>query len=141
MAELRGASEPGEARSHRARRSGTAAEEPPPAAPGPRSHRAGDGHGWSGRADGIEAAGPDPGRTPRLLRAPFSIFPTAPFTTAEIGLYRLHPSHIGSGRTVSCARGFSRPLRDRVRTAHGPHALERVAGRRSTKRSAPGRGT
>src|SRR6476659_2989423 len=29
---------------------------------------------------------------------------------------------------MSCARGFSRPLRDRARTAHGPNALERFAG-------------
>src|SRR5918993_5863796 len=53
---------------------------------------------------------------------------THPFTRRKIGLYRLHPTNRRLRRTVTCARGFSRPLRDRARTAHGPHELERKNG-------------
>jgi hypothetical protein len=42
-------------------------------------------------------------------------FAPLPFTSAKIGLYRPSSRHRRLRRTVTCARGFSRPLRDRVR--------------------------
>ncbi len=37
------------------------------------------------------------------------------FTRVEIGLYRANPTNRRLRRTVTCARGFSRPSRDRAR--------------------------
>ncbi len=65
-----------------------------------------------------------------------------PFSKRQKGVYRRHPTNHGSGRTLSCVRGFSRPLRDRARPAHGLNALERGSGnKRSTTASLREAGT